>query len=185
MRRLKKIAKFIFFTSLILLLIVIIPMFSFRKVSNLNPLPSNYKKGVYHFHSIFSDGKGTLDEITKAASDLKLDFAILTDHGNPNLKASMATSWLNNVLLIGGSELSSNAGHLAMVGYKIPEYCFPPEPAEAIKEINRDNGITFISHPFDDKIPWTDWNISGFTGIEVFEAPKVALTVLANQSLNV
>lgn len=170
MNRIKKITKFIFFTSLILLLIIIIPMFSFRKESNLNPLPSNYKKGVYHFHSIFSDGKGSVDEITKAAAELKLDFAILTDHGNPNLKSSMATSWMNNVLLIGGSELSSNAGHLAMVGYKIPEYRFPPEPNEAIKEINRDKGITFISHPFDDKIPWTDWDVKGFTGIEVLSA---------------
>jgi hypothetical protein len=170
MRRLKKIAKIIFYTTLILLLIIIIPMFSFRKESNQNPLPSNYKKGVYHFHSIFSDGKGTLDEITKAASELKLDFAILTDHGNPNLKASMATAWVNNVLLIGGSELSSNAGHLAMVGYKIPDYYFPPEPAEAIREINRDSGITFISHPFDEKIPWTDWDIADFTGIEVMSA---------------
>jgi len=170
MKRLKKITKFIFYTSLILLLIIIIPMFSFRKESNLYPLPSNYKKGVYHFHSIFSDGKGNLDEITKAASELKLDFAILTDHGNPNLESSMATSWLNNVLLIGGSELSLNSGHLAIVGYKIPDYPFPPEPGEAIKEINRDNGISFISHPFDDKIPWTDFNIRDFTGIEILSA---------------
>lgn len=174
MKKLKKITKFLFYIFLILFLIIIIPMLNFRTESNLNPLPSNYKKGVYHFHSLFSDGKGNLDEITRAVSELKLDFAILTDHGNPNLKSSMATSWLNNVLLIGGSELSLNSGHLAIVGYRIPDYLFPPEPNEAINEINRDNGISFISHPFDKKIPWTDWDISDFTGIEVLSAYSAA-----------
>ncbi|UCH97440.1 MAG: CIA30 family protein, partial [Candidatus Aminicenantes bacterium] len=77
-------------------------------------------------------------------------------------------------LLIGGTELSLNSGHLAAMGFNIPGYIFPPEPQEAINEIIHDNGVCFISHPFDDKVPWTDWDISGFTGLEVLSSYSAA-----------
>jgi hypothetical protein len=147
-----------------------VPAFFYSPETNTNPLPSSYVKGVYHMHSIFSDGKGTIDEITQAAASLNLDFVILTDHGRPNLQSSTCTSWLNNVLLIGGSEFSLNCGHLATMGFNVPDYIFPPEPQEAIDEVINDNGVCFISHPFDDKVPWTDWDISCFTGLEVLSS---------------
>jgi len=169
-KRNKKIIKYIFFCFIIIIILIIFPIFSYHKEININPLQSFYKKGAYHMHSIFSDGKGTIYDITKAASQLKLDFVILTDHGEPNIKASKSTSWLSDVLLIGGSEFSLNSGHLAAIGYKIPEYIFPPEPQQSINEVINDNGVCFISHPFDDKIPWTDWDIKDFTGIEILNS---------------
>jgi hypothetical protein len=159
-----------FFALVVLLVLNTAPAFFYSPESNANPLPSSYIKGVYHLHSVFSDGKGTIEEITQAASSLNYDFVILTDHGRPNLKSSTCTSWLNNVLLIGGSEFSLNCGHLAAMGFKIPDYIFPPEPQEAIDEVINDNGVCFVSHPFDDKVPWTDWDISGFTGLEVLSS---------------
>lgn len=170
MKKYKKIIKYTFFCFIIIIILTIFPIFLYHKEINMNPLQSFYKKGTYHMHSIFSDGKGTIDDITKAASQLKLDFVILTDHGEPNIKSSRSTSWLNNVLLIGGSEFSLNSGHLAALGYKIPDYIFPPEPQEAINEVIDDDGVCFISHPFDDKIPWTDWDIKDFTGLEVLNS---------------
>jgi hypothetical protein len=154
----------------ILLVLNTVPAFFYSPETNTNPLPSFYVKGVYHMHSIFSDGKGTIDEITQAAASLNLDFVILTDHGRPNLQSSTCTAWLNNVLLIGASEFSLNCGHLAAMGFNVPDYIFPPEPQEAIDEVINDNGVCFISHPFDDKVPWTDWDISRFTGLEVLSS---------------
>jgi hypothetical protein len=168
--KLRKILKYMFFALVILLVLNIAPTFFYSPESNTNPLPSSYIKGVYHLHSVFSDGKGTIEEITQAASSLNYDFVILTDHGRPNLQSSICTSWLNNVLLIGGSEFSLNCGHLAAMGFKMPDYIFPPEPQEAINEVINDNGVCFVSHPFDDKVPWTDWDISGYTGLEVFSS---------------
>jgi hypothetical protein len=159
-----------FFALVILLVLNTAPAFFYSPETNTNPLPSFYIKGVYHMHSIFSDGKGTIDEITQAAASLNLDFVILTDHGRPNLQSSNCTTWLNNVLLIGGSEFSLYSGHLAAMGFKVPDYIFPPEPQEAINEVIGDNGVCFISHPFDDKVPWTDWDISGYTGLEVLSS---------------
>jgi hypothetical protein len=151
----------------ILIIISLAPPLFYKKEINTNPLAQHYKKGVYHVHSLYSDGRGSIDQITKAAAQCELDFVILTDHGGPNLESSSSTGWLNQVLLIGGTEISLNSGHLAAVGYSIPAYIFPPEPQEAIYEIYETKGISFISHPFDYKTPWTDWNVYGFTGLEI------------------
>jgi hypothetical protein len=170
MKRIKKILKYVLIILAILVIIIIFPIFSYKKEVNDNPLPSYYKKGVYHIHSVFSDGKGTINDITNAAASLNFDFAILTDHGEPNIKSSTSTNYLNNVLLIGGAEFSLHSGHLAAMGFNIPDYIFPPEPQEAINEVIHDKGVCFISHPFDDRIPWTDWDIQGFTGLEVLSS---------------
>jgi len=167
MKIIKKILVYGLVVVAILAIAIIFPIFSYKKETNSNPLPSFYKKGVYHMHTVFSDGKGTIADITGAAHSLGLDFVILTDHGRPNRKSAKATAYLNDVLLIGASEFSLQAGHLTAAGFKIPGYIFPPEPQEAINEILQDKGVCFIAHPYDDRIPWTDWKARGFTGMEV------------------
>jgi hypothetical protein len=170
----KKIIRFSLYFLGLIFLIIIFPALFYHQEFNPLPLPSKYVKGVYHVHSNFSDGSGSLEKITRASAQLNQDFVILTDHGNPNLMSAQSTTWMNNVLLIGGSELSLNAGHMAVFGFKVPPFRFPPEPQEAIDDINRDGGVSFVSHPFDDKIPWTDWNIRNFSGIEVFNSYSFA-----------
>jgi hypothetical protein len=147
---------------------------SFQKRTNNRPLPPDYKKGVFHLHSVFSDGLGRIEEICLAARSENLDFVILTDHGRPNRQSSAATAWIHDTLLIGASEFSLDAGHMAAAGYKVPGYEFPPEAQEAIDEVERDGGVTFISHPFDGRIPWTDWRVRGFTGIEILSLYQMA-----------
>jgi len=192
MKRLKpkKVLKWSSLLLVVLCILIILPALSYRQKVNLNPLPSRYKKGVYHMHSVFSDGKGDLEEITLAAAAAGADFAILTDHGEPNRLAALATAWMNDVLLIGGSELSLDAGHLAAAGFRLPDRPYPPEAQEAIDEIIGDGGVCFISHPFDTRIPWTDWGVHGFTGLEVFncyssarKASPVTLAVFPLQYL--
>jgi hypothetical protein len=170
----KKLIRYGLYLIGLFLVMIIFPALFYHQEFNPLPLPSKYIKGVYHVHSNFSDGSGSLEEITRAAGQLNQDFVILTDHGNPNLLSAQSTTWLNNVLLIGGSELSLNAGLLAVFGFKVPPFRFPPEPQEAIDDINRDRGVSFVSHPFDDKIPWTDWDIREFSGIEVFNSYSFA-----------
>ncbi len=147
---------------------------TFEKKINNRPLPSFYKKGAFHVHSIFSDGSGSVENIALDAQEQNLDFVILNDHGRPNLQSAASTSWTHGILLIGASEFSLHAGHLAAAGYRIPGYIFPPEAQEAIAEVDRDEGVTFISHPLDRKIPWTDWQVRGFTGIEILSLYQMA-----------
>ncbi len=170
----KKLLKIFLLLLGIFLIAIAFSSLSFRQKVNQTPLPSYYKKGVYHLHSNFSDGRGTIDEICRDARSQGLDFVILTDHGRPNLQASAATAWLHDVLLVGASEFSLHAGHLAAAGYQVPDYIFPPEAQEAITEVERDGGISFIAHPMDRKIPWTDWQVHGFTGIEILSLYQMA-----------
>jgi len=147
---------------------------TFQKKVNNRPVPPDCKKGAFHVHSDFSDGSGSVEEISRAARSQGLDFVLLSDHGRPNLRASEATAWVNDTLLVGGSEFSLRAGHLAAAGYRIPAYIFPPEAQEAIDEVDRDRGVSFVSHPLDRKIPWTDWQARGFTGIEILSLYQLA-----------
>jgi len=159
---------------LLLLVITFSPALRFRKLANPNALPASFSKGVFHVHSTFSDGKGDLEEITAAAAAVDIDFVVLTDHGEPNLESAAATQWVNHVLVVGGSELSLEGGHLSAGGFSAPTYRFPPEPQEAIDEVNRDHGISFLAHPFYGAIPWTDWNVEDQTGIELINAHTAA-----------
>ncbi len=162
--------------SLLIVFLILIGFYSmsFKQKVNNRPLPSFYKKGAYHLHSNFSDGRGGIDEISRDAKRSNLDFVILTDHGRPNIQASNATGRIKGVLLIGASEFSLNEGHLAAAGYRIPTYIFPPEAEEAVAEVNRDLGVSFISHPLDRKIPWTGWQVREFTGIEILSLYQLA-----------
>ncbi len=172
-KRVRKIRKWIsriFFILIFVMIIVVFPVFMYKKEVNNNFLSPKYQKGVYHMHSTFSDGSGNLDQISKAAKRYDYDFMILTDHGRPNFPSSNATGWKNGVLIVGGSEFSLNAGHLACAGYTFqddPDYIFPLEAQAAIDDVNLNQGISFISHPLDDKIPWTNNDIHGFTGVEI------------------
>ena len=166
----KKILKSVVLLVTAGLIIQIAPVLTFRRQRNPRPLPYAYKKGAFHVHSIFSDGLGDIGEIAAGAAKCGLSFVILTDHGRPNRFSSAATQWRDRTLLIGASEFSLNGGHMAAAGYRVHDYIFPPEPQEAIDEVNRDGGVTFIAHPLDRKIPWTDWNVTSFSGIEVISA---------------
>lgn len=152
---------------------------TFQKRVNNQPLPAGWVKGVYHLHSTFSDGLGGVEEICRAAAGQGLDFVLLSDHGRPNRAASAATAWRQDVLLIGGSEFSLHAGHLAAAGYRVPSYRFPPEAQEAIDEVRRDGGVSFLAHPFDGRIPWTDGKARGFTGVEIISLYQMAKKNLA------
>jgi hypothetical protein len=171
---LRKIGRIVALLAAAALAVIIYNGVSFQKRINNRPLPSDCKKGVFHLHSLFSDGSGSIEEISRIAGALHLDFVMLTDHGRPNPAASAATAWINDTLLIGGSEFSLQAGHLAAAGYRVPGYVFPPEAQEAIDEVDRDGGISFVSHPLDRKIPWTDWRARRFTGIEILSLYQLA-----------
>ena len=58
--------------------------------------------GVVHVHSIYSDGTGTIPEIAKAASELGLDFVMMTDHNTLKPKHDGFEGWYNDTMIIIG-----------------------------------------------------------------------------------
>ena len=171
----RRAARILLLGLLLLLVLQFFSILTFQPESNTRPLPPAYKKGAYHVHSVFSDGRGDVARIARAAARDGLDFVILTDHGRANLKSSRATQWLDDVLIIGASEFSTSGGHLAALGYPAADYIFPPEPEAAIAEVNRSPiGSTFIAHPLSRQIPWTDWQATNISGVEILNGYQSA-----------
>lgn len=86
--------------------------------------PSFEVTGVFHIHSTCSDGKRSVAQIAGYAADRSLDFIVITDHGNPNYESLQNEGWREGVLVLCGSELSENRGHLVAVGFTPPSSPF-------------------------------------------------------------
>lgn len=128
-----------------------------------------YERGVFHVHSLHShDSSGSLHSIKRIAKHLNLDFVIITDHNNLNAKSELPNNQSSEEpLIMVGNEISTTDGHLISLGTEhLVET--PVEPQDAIDQIREHNGYSVIAHPICDKAAWKDWNVSDYSGIEVF-----------------
>lgn len=177
--------KIILFALLALFFIYIIwlsiGLLSFKayKSSELKEYPLEIE-GIYHFHSLFSDGKKSIDEIAKIASRASLDFIILTDHGNPNHDSYASQGWKEGVLVLAGSELSVSRGHLVALDFELPERNFSQNTENAVYEIAGAGGFSIIAHPYS-KTKWSWGEFVGYSGIEIMNADSmIRINVLSS-----
>ena len=126
-------------------------------------------EGVYHVHTKFSDGHASVDELAAQASREKLDFLILTDHGSPNFESLRSQGRKDGVLVLAGSELSVNRGHLVALGFRTPDRNFSQKAEEAVPEVQALGGFTIIAHPYS-KVKWSWGDISVYSGLEIINA---------------
>ena len=119
----------------------------------LLPVHPTQVRGAYHVHSKLSDGRGTPEEIARAASHAGLSFVVLTDH---NLTELPPPRWVDGVLLIFETEQSTPWGHVVALdldhGLSSAE-----RDADPIATIEAQHGAALIAHPVQIKCPWTDW----------------------------
>ena len=77
----------------------------------------NKYKGVIHVHSIFSDGSGDIQTITKAAKRAGIKWLIITDHNNTDIEEGI----INGVCAIKGEEISpEKQNHYLALGIEKP-----------------------------------------------------------------
>ena len=131
-------------------------------------------QGVYHVHTTFSDGHATVDEVAARAAREGVDFVILTDHGNPNHASLRAAGRRKGVLVLAGSELNVNRGHLVAMGFRPPpgEGKLPSKAEDAVAAVRALGGFTVIAHPYSKvRWSWGDWGESSdYSGIEIINA---------------
>ena len=131
-------------------------------------------RGVYHIHTTFSDGHATVDEVAARAARERLDFVVLTDHGNPNAASLRAAGPRKGVLVLAGSELNVNRGHLVALGFRPPpgDGKFPSKAEDAVDAVRALGGFTVIAHPYSKvRWSWGDWGESSdYSGIEIVNA---------------
>jgi len=132
--------------------------------------------GAMHIHTKYSDGTGSIKEIASAAKKAGLKWIIITDHNNLTGLKNSEEGWYNGVAVIIGEEISpEKSDHYLALGIK--EEISPDIGTENyINQVNKQGGIGFIAHPDEsltrknnhEPLRWTDWDIKGFTGIEIW-----------------
>lgn len=144
------------------------------------------KAGVIHLHTRYSDGKGTVPAVARAAARAKADFVVVTDHDTVTALDNGEEGWYDRrgrpaksggaTLVIVGYEISPDDGHHFVVLGLAETVSKRQPPAAYVREVARRGGLGFIAHPdypaperYPLKtFPWRDWDVSGYTGLEIW-----------------
>ena len=125
--------------------------------------------GVLHVHTTYShDAHGTFADVVRVANAQGLDYVILTEHNTLQPLRDGQQGWHGAVLVLVGVELSTPGGHY--LALNVAEEIDPHgrTTQAVIDDVNRQGGMGFIAHPYFRKRRWTDWDVRGVTGIEVY-----------------
>lgn len=140
--------------------------------------------GNLHMHTTYSDGTGTHTDIAQAAIKAGLDFVIVTDH---NVHVSGVEGYYygksreERVMLLVGEEIhdvrrDSQANHLLVYGVDRELSQHAANPQHLIDTVKKQGGSCYLAHPCEraaplfneGAIPWEEWNIKDYTGIELW-----------------
>jgi hypothetical protein len=123
-------------------------------------------RGAVHIHTRRSDGSGTIEDVSAAASRAGLRFVIVTDHGDATRAPDMP-EYRNGVLVIDAVEISTFGGHVVAIGLPRAPYRLAGEPRDVLEDIARLGGFSVAAHPVHAKEEsrWTDWDAT-FDGLE-------------------
>ena len=101
-----------------------------------------------HVHTRLSDGQGTPAEVVAAAARSKADFIVITDHNQVDAEAfGQLPTRVGDPLVILGSEVSTEAGHILAIGIRPPSFRFSGTLREVLDDIHHLGGCAFAAHP--------------------------------------
>jgi hypothetical protein len=125
--------------------------------------PAGEVRGAWHVHTTRSDGRGTLDEVVRAAREAGLQFVVVTDH---NVLALEDQGYRDGVLVVQGVEASTRYGHVVAVG--VPRALSTEEregdPLGAIAALG---GEAILAHPLHPRRPFSGWGTGPWRGLEI------------------
>jgi hypothetical protein len=142
--------------------------------------------GNIHMHTRYSDGAGSHDDIARAAMAAGLDFVVVTDHnvwvaGAEGYYEQTEAAKRERVLVLIGQEVHDmrrdpQVNHCLVIGAEQEVALYAPNPQKLIDKVAEVGGYTFLAHPHDPPAPyikeesyhWVDWDIQGFTGLELW-----------------
>ena len=126
--------------------------------------------GVVHVHTNLSDGRGSPAEVVEAARRAGVDFLVITDHNrvDPAAFEGMDSS-AGAPLVILGSEISTEAGHILAIGIRAPDFRFSGTLREVLDDVRHLGGCAFTAHPTSPRgeTRFTRENEPGTWGVEV------------------
>lgn len=141
-------------------------------MGNLNTQLNKHNSiGAIHIHSVYSDGTGDIESISKAAKNAGLDWIIVTDHNSFEIEEGI----YNGVYVIKGEEISpKDENHYLALG--INKYIQPNVNAKHnIEAVKLNGGFGFAAHADESDyrrnshqpIKWTNKNITP-DGVEIW-----------------
>lgn len=121
-------------------------------------------RGDLHAHTIHSDGDWDIPALLAAARDRHLDFVTLTDHNTISQLRDIDALSTNDLLVMGGMELTTFWGHALSLGTRrwIDWRIRPGERSMPLiaAEIEKEGGLFVIAHPLAPGDPYCtgcDW----------------------------
>ncbi|HON56198.1 MAG TPA: hypothetical protein PLJ38_04195, partial [bacterium] len=134
--------------------------------------------GIIHIHTKHSnDGSGgDFEQVKTALSKTNVDFCIITDHNSIEIKEFYGEQIYNNCTILIGEEITPpNKSHHLLALDITNKITATNNYQENIDNVNNQNGISVICHPNIKRtifilrdLSWSDWNVNGFTGIELW-----------------
>ena len=152
--------------------------------------------GNLHIHTRYSDGEKLHAEIAHDAIAAGLDFIVITDH---NVYVTGVEGYYQNgdggrVLLMTGEEVHNvrrqpQASHFLAYGAGKELAHLAPDPQALIDETLGAGGYGFLAHPHEEELAlidspdlgWHDWDIEGFSGLEIWNYMSVFKNVVARR----
>lgn len=142
----------------------------------------HHYSGNMHIHTRYSDGEKLHADIAHDAIQAGLDFIIVTDH---NVYVTGVEGYYANnagrVLLLTGEEVHNvrrkpQASHFLAYGAGKELATYATDPQALIDQTLGAGGYGFLAHPFEDDLSivdqsdlgWHDWDIEGFSGLEIW-----------------
>lgn len=147
-----------------------------------------------HMHTPYSDGHASHVQIAQIALRSGLDVIITTDH---NIYIHGLDQYFQQndrkLLLMVGEEVHDvlrqpQKNHLLVYGVNRELCNYAIDPQRLLDQVNQSGGLGFIAHPVDPAMPmvgeedlsWVNWDVRGFTGIELWNGFSELKTVAHN-----
>ena len=151
--------------------------------------PRYRASGALHIHTSLSDGRGTPAEVVAAGRRAEADFILIADHNrvDPEMFDRLPRT-PGDPLVILGSEVSTDAGHVLAIGIRPPTFRFSGTLGEVLDDIRHLGGCAFAAHPTSPRgeTRFTRESEPGSWGVEIVngdtawrEASPLALSLAA------
>ena len=146
--------------------------------------------GIIHFHTVYSDGSGRIEDIIKTANELKADFLVSSDHNTLKPKLDGLEGYYGGLLYFAGEEINTEFGHLLALG--IDNEIKRGKYKEVLSNVKKQNGAAVICHPHNWWTPWKNFKVKGYDGIEIINLdsqwrgmnPLYMLAVICSYRIN-
>jgi hypothetical protein len=148
--------------------------------------------GNLHVHTAYSDGQALHAEVARAAEEAGLHFVVTTDH---NVWVSGCEGYYGRVLLLVGEEIHDvrrqpQANHLLVYHAETELSPHAAQPQAVIDAALERGGCCYLAHPVEygsplgpdlAAIPWVDWEVVGYTGIELWNYMSEFKALMTNR----